>query len=445
MRVIIIGAGDVGTEIASNLAPNNDVVVIDVDSTRVDELKYNLDVLTIAGDGTASGVLQEAGVGDAELLIACTNDDLINLVSCGTAKTFGDPFTIARVKSTQYQTTWEATESAYGVDFMVCSDLETAKTIVNVLGLPAAIDVDSFADGLVQMAEFEVSQESPIAGQTVAEADRFKDLTFASLFRNNEMLLPDGETVIKPNDRAVVIGTPESVQTFSMDLTPEASFDAADDVVIVGGTEIGYQTARLLQQRGIEPMLIEQEEARARELAEDLSGTVVMHHDGTDTEFLQREHVDRADVLVSALSTDEKNMLVSVLAKRIGTKRVLSIVDQGSYVDLFTEIGIDAAINPRTVTAEEITRFTHQEVAINVSVIEGDDAEILELELSPESELVGQTIKEIDDATEAELVFGAVTRDQTYLSPRGSTRLEAGDHIIVFVETAFVEDIISMS
>lgn len=445
MRVIIIGAGDVGTEIASNLAPNNDVVVIDVDSTRVDELKYNLDVLTITGDGTASGVLQEAGVEDAELLIACTNDDLINLVSCGTAKTFGDPFTIARVKSTQYQTTWEATESAYGVDFMVCSDLETAKTIVNVLGLPAAIDVDSFADGLVQMAEFEVSQESPIAGQTVAEADRFNDLTFASLFRNNEMLLPDGETVIKPNDRAVVIGTPESVQTFSMDLTPEASFDAADDVVIVGGTEIGYQTARLLQQRGIEPMLIEQEEARARELAEDLSGTVVMHHDGTDTEFLQREHVDRADVLVSALSTDEKNMLVSVLAKRIGTKRVLSIVDQGSYVDLFTEIGIDAAINPRTVTAEEITRFTHQEVAINVSVIEGDDAEILELELSPESELVGQTIKEIDDATEAELVFGAVTRDQTYLSPRGSTRLEAGDHIIVFVETAFVEDIISMS
>lgn len=444
VRVVIVGAGEVGTAIADSLASNHDVVIIDVDEDRVNEIKYELDVLTLAGDGTVSETLEEAGIADVELVIASTDDDKTNLVTCGTAKALADPFTIARVKRAEYQRTWTRTGQAFDVDFMVCSDLQTAETIVKVIGLPAAIDVDTFAGGLVEMAEFDITEDSPVAGQTVAEADRFDSLTFAALFRNGDMVLPQGNTVIESGDRAVVIGSPESVQQFAQDIAPGSTPGAADDIVIVGGSEIGYHTARLLEEREFSPKLIEQDADRARELAEILPETLVMHHDATDTEFLEREHVDTADILVSALDSDEKNMLVSVLAKRIGTDRVISLVDQGDYVPLFEAIGIDVPINPRIVTAEEITRFTHEEVALNIAVLENDQAEVVELELGRDSDLVGRTIRDIDESLDTDVVFGAVTRDRKFIIPRGETVLEPGDHIVVFVETAFVDDIIAM-
>ncbi len=445
VRVVIVGAGEVGTLIATSLAPDNEVVLVDADEQHVDKLKYELDVLTLAGDGTSAAVLEEAGVADADMVIASTDDDRTNLVTCGTAATIGDPFTIARVKHARYQWTWERTERAFDVDFMVCSDLKTAETIVNIIGLPAAIDVDPFAGGRVQMAEFDISDDSPVTGETVAEADTFDSLTFAALFRNGDMILPQGTTVIEAGDRAVVIGSPESVQKFAREVAPATTPGKAEEIVVVGGSDIGYHTARLLEERGLRPRLIEQDADRARELAEELPGTLVMHHDATDTEFLERERVDEADILVSALESDEKNMLVSVLAKRIGTDRVISIVDRGNYVQLFEEIGIDVAINPRIVTAEEITRFTHEGVALNIAVLENDQAEVLELELAPDSELVGRTIREIDESISADMVFGAVTRDHEFVIPRGETVLEAGDHIVVFVETAFVDRLIGMA
>ncbi|MFQ3319207.1 MAG: trk system potassium uptake protein TrkA [Natronomonas sp.] len=445
MHVVIIGAGEVGTSIAESLDDSNDVVVIDIDEERAEQLKYELDVMTLAGDGTSMSTLQRAGIEETDMLIASTDDDETNLIACATAKTVADPFTIARTKSVEYLRTWERTEEAFGVDFMVCTDLLSAENIVRVVGLPAAIDVDPFAGGQVQMAEFEIVADSPVAGQTIAEADRFESLTFAGLFREGEMILPRGSTEIRPGDRAVVIGSPESVQGFATDIAPEATPGEATEIVIIGGSEIGYHTARLLEDRGMKPRLIEQDHERARYLAEELPNTLVMEHDATDTEFLAREHVDEADILVAALDSDEKNLLVSVLAKRLGTKRVVSVVDSGEYVTLFEEIGVDVAINPRQVTAEEITRFTHEGVAENISVLENDQAEVLELELTEGCALVGRPIREIAADIGGDLVFGAVTRDREYITPRGDTVLKPGDHVIVFVETEFVGELTAMA
>ena len=445
MRVVIVGAGEVGTSIAANLAPSHDVVVIDIDEQRADRLKYELDVLTICGDGTSAETLDDAGIRDADMLIASTDDDKTNLVTCATAKTVSEAFTIARTKGVNYLRTWENAPGAFDVDFLVCTDLLTAEDIVRVVGLPAALDVDPFAGGLVQMAEFDIGEESPVTGQTVAEADRFESLTFAALFRNGEMVLPRGDTVIEPCDRVVVIGSPESVQGFAADIAPGRTPDNADEIVIIGGGEIGYHTARLLEERGFSPRLIERDHDRARTIAEQLPGTLVMEHDATDTEFLSREHVDEADIVVAALDSDEKNLLVSVLAKRLGTNRVISIVDSSDYVTLFEEIGIDVAINPRQVTAEEITRFTHEGVAENIAVLENDQAEVVELELSESSELVGRSIQDIVADIDAELVVGAVTREFEFVTPRGDTVLQPRDHIVVFVETAFVDELTAMA
>ncbi len=445
MHVVIIGAGEVGTSIAASLAADHEVVVVDIDQDRAEQLKYEIDVLTIAGDGTTMGIQTAADVPTADMVIACTDDDRTNLVACGTAKTLGDGFTIARVKSTDYLRTWEGSEGAFGVDFMVCTDLQTAQNIVRIIGLPAAIDVDPFAGGLVQMAEFEIDEESPVAGQTVLEADRFDSLTFVGVFRDGEMILPRGDTEIGAGDRTVVIGSPESVQAFATDVAPGTTPGRADEIVIVGGSEIGYQTSRLLEERGLGPRLIEQDEDRARWLAENLPDTVVMEHDATDTEFLTRENVDAADVLVTALRSDEKNLLVSVLAKRLGVDRVIAVVDSPDYVTVFEEIGIDIAINPRTVTAEEITRFTYENVAENIAVLENDQAEVLELELTEGCGLVGRPISAIVADTDARFVIGAITRDRELVTPRGDTVLQPGDHVILLVETDSVNEITAMA
>lgn len=444
VQVVIVGAGEVGTSIAADLAANHDVVIVDIDEARVEDIRYDIDVLTLTGDGTSAEVLEEAGTQEADLVIASTDDDMTNLVTCGTAKLLGDPFTIARVKDADYQHAWERTEEAYGVDFMVCSNLQAAETIVTVIGLPSAIDVSSFVDGLVQMAVFEVTEGSPVTGQTVAEADRFDSATFAALFRNGDIVLPRGSTTIRAGDRVVVIGSLGSVRRFAQDIAPAATPGKADDIVFVGGSEIGYNTARLLEERGFSPKLVEEDPDHARTLAETLPDTLVMNHDPTDTDFLQRERVHEADVLVSTLDSDEENMLVSVLAKQLGVDRVISLVDQSDYVQLFEELGIDVAVSPRSATAEEIIRFTHEKVALNIAVLENDQAEVIELKLDTDSELAGRTIEAIDEDIGADVVFGAVSRAGDLVIPRGDTVLEPGDNVVIFVETEFVAEMLEM-
>lgn len=443
MRVVIIGAGEVGTSIAANLSDGHDVVIVDIDGSRVESLQYELDVLAIEGDGTSLDTLEQAGLAEADLCIACTDDDQVNLVVCGTAKAIDDPFTIARTKSVEFLRTWERNNEAFGADFIVCSDLLSAETIVRVIGLPGAVDVDTFVGGLVHMAELEIPEESFITGQTIEKADRFDSLTFAGLFRDDRLVLPTGETVISPADRAVVIGSPESIQAFAADLNPSATPDEDDDIVIIGDSEIGYHTARLLEDRSLEPRFVAQDHERARFLSEALPNTHVFDHDPTDTEFLQREHVDKAKTVVVAMESDERCLLVSVLLKRIGVERVIAVVDDVEYVTLFEEIGIDAAINPRNVTAEEINRFSFARAAENMAVLENDRAEVLEVEIAAESDLIDTPLQDLVADIDGRFVVGALVRGRSLVPPRGSTELKPGDHVVFFVETEYADELMS--
>ncbi len=442
MRVIIVGAGEVGSSIAGSLADSHEVVVVDRDGDRVDSLTYSHDVLAIEGDGTSLSTLQEAGIEKADMIIATTDDDETNLVVCGTAKTVDDPFTIARVKKVDYLDTWEHTDQgAFGVDFMVCTNLLTAMDIVRVIGLPAARDVDPFAGGKVQMAEFEVRAESPVANQTVRQADRFDSLTFAAIIRDGDVAIPVGETVIQASDKVVVIGSPESVQQFALEVAPDETPGADKELVVIGGSEIGFHIARLLESRDLRPRLIEQDHDRARELAEDLPKTVVMASDATDAEFLAREHVDEADVVVAALENDEKNLLVSVLAKQLGAERAIAIVEDAEYVSLFEAVGIDVAVNPREVTAEEITRFTRENRAENIALIENDRAEVLEIEIDADSVLTDRPIREAVADLPTGVVIGAITRDGKFVVPRGDTVVKERDHVVLFVDTDVLTEV----
>ena len=441
MNVIIVGAGQVGSSIAADLADEHEVIVVDRDAGRVEQLNYSLDVLGVTGDGTTMETLESAGIADADMVIASTDNDETNIVVCSTAKAVSEAFTIARVKNTEYLRTWERSKRAFGVDFMVCTNLLAAESIARMLSLPAARDVDPFADGRVEMAEFEVHADSPVASQTVAEADRFESLTFVAVLRNGSVEIVRGETVITPGDRVVVIGSRESVRRFAESIEPDEGTGDAEEVVVVGGSEIGYHVARLLGDRGFRPRLIEQDAERARELAELLPDTVVMESDATDVEFLEREHIGDADVAVSTLESDEKNLLVSLLADRMGVERTIAIIDAAEYVALFETVGIDVGVSPRSVVAEEISRFTLEGTAENVAFIESDRAEVMEIEVADDSVLAGRPIRASARDLPEGVVIGALVRGETLVTPRGDTVVEPGDHVVVFAAMDVVDDV----
>jgi trk system potassium uptake protein TrkA len=440
VRVIIVGAGQVGSSIAETLDADHEVTVIDSNEERVESLTYSLDVLAIEGDGTSLGTLREAGIEQADLIIASTDNDETNIIVCGTAKTASDAFTIARVRRTNYLETWEGAESAFGVDFLVCTNRLVAETVVRVVGLPAARDVDVFAGGRVLVTEFRIPPESPITGRTIAETDRFESLTFAALVRGEDLIIPEGETTIEGDDRLVAIGIPKNVHEFAAALSPD---DASEqkDIVIVGGSEVAAQCARLLEARGFHPRLIEADETRARELAEDLPGITVLNNDPTDREFLEREHIDETDVLFTALDGDDENLLVSLLAKRLGVGRAVAVVESAEYGDLFETVGVDVAVNPRNATAEEIIRFTRAGHTENVAIVAHDRAEVLEIEVDTESVLAGRPIREAAADLPTRVTIGAIDRDGTSITPRGDTVIEPGDHVVVFAESAVIDTV----
>lgn len=439
MRVIVVGAGEVGRTIAANLANSHDVAVVDQDADLVEELTYSMEVLAVHGDGTDLSTLKNAGIDEADMVLACTDDDETNIVICGTAKTIGNPFTVARVKRRSLLETWRGADRAFDVDFMVCTDLLAAEAVFRISGVPGAQDVDTFAGGIVRMAEFEVTEDSPVSDMTVEEADRFDSLTFAAIFRGDDVVIPRGETPIDPGDRIVVIGSPESVQGFAREVTERGR---PEEVVIIGGSEIGFQAARLFQEHGYRPKLIEQDDERAREIAEALSKTLVMKNDATDVEFLQREHVNEAGIVVAALDSDEKNLLVCLLADRLGADRTVAMVDQSEYGDLFEAVGVDVAISPREETAEEITRFTRAGATEKVAMLEHDRAEILEIEIKESSTLAGRTISDAMSDLPNNVVIGAITRAGTFVTPRGDTVVEVGDHVVLFVDVDSLDTVV---
>ena len=441
MRVIVIGAGQVGESIAADLDDEHEVLVVERDPDRVEELTYELDVLAVEGDGTSLATLEEAGVAEADMVIASTDIDETNIVACSTVQAVSDAFTVARVKKTGYLETWQRSQHAFGVDLMVCTNLLAAEEIVRVVGLPAARDVEPFAGGLVQMAEFGVAGDCDVAGQTVREADRYEALTFAGLFRDDEVVIPSGETVICPGDRIVVVGPPESVRRFAGTVAPDEGQQDVTEVVVVGGSEIGVHVAESLADRGVDVRVIEQDHERARQVAEALPNVVVLESDATDRGFLEREHVGEADVVVSALESDERNLLACLLAKRVGAARAISVVDSYDFLDVFEAVGVDVAVSPRRVVAEEISRLTREGGAENVAILEADSAEVLEFEIGPDSPLLDRPIRDSVASLPDDVVFGAVARDGELVVPRGDTVLREGDHLVAFTTAESADEL----
>ncbi|MFB6355793.1 MAG: Trk system potassium transporter TrkA [bacterium] len=443
MEVIIIGAGQVGRTIATELVDEHEITVVDQISAELEKLPFDVNVEQ--GDGVDLEVLEDAGGEDADLVISCTSDDRTNILSCGTQKVLADAFTIARVSDPSYVETWKKSPQIFGVDRMVGRSHLSARAITELVGFQSsrksARSESIFADGLVQMAEFDVPEESFIVDQTIDEADGLESITVGALYRNEELIITQGNITVQAEDRIIVIGEPEAVRRFGVRLNPGESKRSVDDIVILGGGTIGLQTARRLQEHGKNTRLVENRTDRARYLAETLPDTIVLEGDATEEELWEQEQLGGTDMIIVTLRPDERNLMVSLMGNDKGAERVVSVVHSQQNLSIFERADVDMVVHPREQVATEIIQYVTESYARQITSIEHHRGEVYELTVPENSPLIGGSLSEQINQLPEPIIIGSIIRDGRVILPRGDVTVQEDDEIIVLSPAEIAEDV----
>ena len=432
MQIIVLGAGHVGRAIVVALHADHDITVIDVDARRLGALADHYDCRIVEGDGTTKRVVRKAEVSGADLFLGCSPREEANLVCAMLVKRMSDAKAIIRSSSTAYLDAWR--ERHLEVDFMVSPELETANAVSASLGIPAARHTDVFADGLVQVVEFDVpasADANAVLGRPLRQAEIPADSKVAGLIRGKTMVVPRGDEQIQGGDRVVVIGSPASARAWSKVVSGRD--DRVDDVVVFGAGRMGTTIAGVLLERGLRVRVVDAQRERVAELAELLPRVRAFHAEAFDPEFLERERIGRSRAGVYCLNDDAKNLYGALLAKEQGLDLTIALVHDPTSVPVYARGGVDVTINPRQVTAEEMVRFAHDPRIRQIAMLEDDRFEILDLGVRPDSELVDKPFAELPASGS---VIGAVIRNGSILYPHSSDILRAGDRVIVFVESS---------
>ena len=436
-----MGAGNVGRAVVDALHDEHELTVIDTDAERLSALGDRYDVRTVEGNGTTKRVMRDAGVQDAGLLIACSPREEANLVSAMLARKLSRARVIVRTSSPEYLEAWR--EREIDVDFMVSSELETANAISGLIGIPAARQTDVFADGKVQIVEFDVPQDAgpgPVIGRPLREAEIPGDSKVVAIIRGKELLMPHGGESIEPGDRIVIIAAPASARQWSR-LIARAEQEV-DDLVVFGAGRMGATIARVLLGRDVRVRLVDADSNRAIEAAEALPDARVFCAHAFDPEFLERERIGRASAAVFCLNDDAKNLYAAVLSRVHGVRLTIALAHDPGAVSVYERGGVDVAINPRQVIAEELVRFAHDPRIRQIAMLDDDRFEILDLTVRDDSELAN---RRFDDLPQTGSVIGALIRDGRVVFPHGTDQLLPGDRVIIFVESrraALVEKVL---
>jgi trk system potassium uptake protein TrkA len=423
MRILVLGAGHVGHALVDALHERHELVLVDLDHDRLAALRERYDVRTVEGDGTAREILRQAGVETADLLIACSPRDEVNLVCAMMVKRLSSAQVIVRTSSSAFLDAWR--EREIDVDFMVSSELETANAISGIIGIPAARQTDVFAEGKVQIVEFDVPPRrvnDALIGRPLREAAIPPDSKVAGIIR--------GAEAIMPGDRVVVIASPAAARAWSAGIAKGER--QVEDMVVFGAGRMGTTIAQVLMERGLRVRLVEADAERAREVAKALPHVHVFHASAFDPEFLEHERIGRRTAAVFCMNDDARNLYAAVLAKRRGVRMTIALTHDPVSAEVYEEAGVDVAINPRQVAAEELVRFAHDPRCRQVAMLDDDRFEILDITVRPESELANRTFKDLPVTGS---LIGAVVRDETTIFPHGSDVLQAGDRVIIFVES----------
>ena len=434
MRILIIGAGQVGHAVTAALHHGHELTVVDLDETLLANLTNRYDVLTIAGNGTSRTVLEQAGVAAADLVIVATDRDEVNIVAALQARGLTSGRIVVRTSSAEYLDAWRRGELP--VDQMIASEHEIAQSVLRAVGLPGALQTAMFADGRAEMVEFEVHADAVenIVGRRIADIRIPDESVVASLIRGDAVIVPGGDDVVEEGDRVVVIASPAASRDWSVRLARTGVAEVRE-VAVVGGGATGRAVARVLCDQGLRVRILDADPAVARRCAEEIERANVFCADATDPRFLEREHIGQADAVVCCTDSDERDLLICLLTKSLGVRMAVAVVGNPELVPIFEQVGVDQALNQRMEVAAEIVRLTHDPRTRAFAMLEDDRVEVLELAIRPDSPLIGRAFRErpFEGA-----IVGAIVRDGVVVFPRGDHALRAGDTAIILAEASRV-------
>jgi trk system potassium uptake protein TrkA len=438
MNIIILGAGQVGSTVATELAreASNEITVIDTNQEILSELQDRLDIRTIAGNGSYPGILESAGGDDADMLIALTNSDEINMVACQIASSlFNTPTKIARIRSPAYlgRPGLFAKESI-PVDFMISPESLVTNYIHHLIEHPSALQVLDFADGRVQLVAVKAYDDGLMVGRalkTMREVVPGIDMRVAAVFRDGESIQPSAECVIKADDEVFFLAAREHIPTVISEMRKLDK--PIKRVMLAGGGNIGGQLAGMIE-KDYQVKVIEASPARARELSAMLDSSIVLLGDAADPDLLIEENIECMDVFCALTNDDEANILSSMLAKRMGAKKVMSLINRGAYVDLVQSGLIDIAISPHQVTIGALLAHIRRGDVVAVHALRRGKAEAIEAVAhgdSSSSKVVGRNMDEINLPEGARI--GAIVRGEEVIIAHHETVIESEDHVILFL------------
>ena len=439
LKIIIIGAGKVGCQIAQTLSSeNHDVTLIEKNDTIRQSVQNNLDVLTVLGNGANVRTLEEAGIKQADMIIAVTSSDEVNMIACMTAKQFGVPQKIARIRNPEYLYANALSREKLGIDLTINPERATAREIVKLLKSPINVaQVQSFAGGKVQLFELKVEESFPFINQQL-KAITFKyPILVAAIYRNDKIIIPNGEEKIIAGDNLYVLIKKDYFLELNEIFNQKPL--SVQNVIILGGSRIGIQAALILTKLGISTKLIERDKEKCEKIAESLPHTLVINGDGTNIDLLKSEGVETTDGFVAVTGYDEDNLLVALLAKHLGAKKVIAKVDRTNYIPILEKIGVDAVVNPRMTTASAILRFIRRGKIISLTLLKEGKAEVIELIVSPHSKIINTPLRKANLPQNS--IIGAIVRQDEVIIPHGDDIIQPEDKIIIFALSSDIKEI----
>jgi trk system potassium uptake protein TrkA len=432
MKVIIIGAGKVGYSMAQLLsAENHDVTIIEQNPQRVQILEDNLDVRVIAGSGSSTSVLESAGIHKADMLLAITQYDELNMVACMLAKRYGAKTTVARVRNPEYIEIKDfSLNELMGIDLIINPEHVTAMEIAEIVKFPEALNVNYFANGKIQLLVLELEPDSPLVDKEIKSLATSLPYNIISIVRNHTTLVPSGNDVLKTGDHIHLMARTSDMK--SVEKMLYFTSQKIEQVVILGGGRTGYYLAKILEKNHhtLKIKLFEKDIDLARDLSQKLNRTLVIHGDGSDYQLLEEENVGSADIFVAVTNDDKINLLCSLFASNLGVKKTVCQMRRTEALPLAEKTGIDTILDPRLLTAGAILKYMRVVDIISVTLFGEERAEMLELVAQPDAAAVNKTLKDIRFPRGS--VVGAVLRGDQAIIPDGSFKVEPYDRLIIF-------------
>ncbi|MBO6605891.1 Trk system potassium transporter TrkA [Psychroserpens sp.] len=434
MKIIIAGAGEVGFHLAKLLSyESQEITLIDTDKNSLAYASDHLDIRVIKGDVTSISILKDARINTAELFIAVTSSETTNITACVLAKQLGAKQTIARISNSEFLDQKEEVGfTKFGIDELISPETLAASEIGLLLNQYGFNDTYEFEEGALTMLSLRLSRTASIVGKTVKEAAQaFPELHFVPIaiqrYATQYTIIPRGDSIFKEGDK-VVFMTSKGGDEELFELSGKVK-TALKNIMILGGSKIGYKTARELCQSKFKVKLIENNKEKAFECADDLPNALVINGDGRNVELLEEENISDMDAFISVTGNSETNIMSCLVAKSKGVKKTIALVENMDYYQLSQSIGIDTLINKKLLAANNIFRYIRRGEVLAMTKLSNMNAELLEFEVTSKSKITHKKIKDLDFPKSA--IIAGVIRDEVGLIPLGDFQIEVGDKVVV--------------